>query len=142
MANKKDKKDRYIDYLYFAAMAGLVLWFAYTKGWIFANFQSIDAQQAVTLLERDANITIIDVRTPEEFKTGHLEGAKLFPLQTLEKRITELKPYKNTKLLVYCRSGNRSVAASRILKSNGFIPINVKGGIQALYKAGAKINRR
>jgi rhodanese-related sulfurtransferase len=141
VAKTKSKKDRIIDMLYLLAMAGLALWYAYTKGWIAADFQSIDARQAKTLIERDANLTVIDVRTPEEYKAGHLRGAKLFPLQTLEQRMAELAPYKRTKLLVYCRSGNRSVAASRILKAHGFTPINVKGGIAALYAQNVPIVR-
>ena len=76
---------RYINVLYWIAMAGLIFWFAYSKGWIFANFQSIDAKQAIYLLENDDNVTLLDVRTIEEFKSGHLRGATLIPVQALDK---------------------------------------------------------
>ena len=115
--------------LYWIAMAGLLFWFAYTRGWILANFESIDAKTAITLLENDNNISLLDVRTIEEFKEGHLRNAKLIPLHTLAKNLKMLESDKNKKILVYCRSGSRSVGASRILEENGFTPLNVKGGI-------------
>jgi len=123
--------------LYWVVMVGLVFWFAYTKGWILANFESIDAKTAIVLLENDDNISLLDVRTIEEYKEGHLRDAKLIPLQTLSDNLHMLKADKNKKIIVYCRSGNRSVSASRILESHGFTPLNVKGGIIQLM--GAKV---
>ena len=123
--------------LYWVAMVAIVFWFAYTKGWILANFESIDAKTAITLLENDDNVSLLDVRTIEEYKEGHLRDARLIPLQTLSSNLSMLKADKNKKILVYCRSGSRSVAASRILESHGFTPVNVKGGIIQLI--GAKV---
>ncbi len=125
--------------LYWIAMAGLVFWFAYTKGWILANFESIDAKTAITLLENDDNVTLLDVRTIPEFKEGHLRDATLIPVDALAKNLGMLKQEKNKKIIVYCRSGSRSVMASRILEKNGFTPLNVKGGIIALKGAKAEI---
>lgn len=130
---------RYTNVLYWIAMAGLVFWFAYSKGWIFANFQSIDAKQAIYLLENDDNVTLLDVRTIEEFKSGHLRGATLIPVQALDKNLGMLKQDKDKKIIVYCRTGSRSVSASRILEKNGFTPLNVKGGIIQLLGAKAEL---
>ncbi|MFT7879274.1 MAG: rhodanese-like domain-containing protein [Sulfurimonas sp.] len=127
--------------LYWIALAGLFLWFAYTKGWILANFPSIDARTAITMIENDDNVTLLDVRTVPEFKEGHLRGATLIPLQQLDTHIGQLAGRKETKILVYCRSGNRSVAASRILEQHGFTPVNIKGGIMTLQSAGAEVVR-
>jgi len=52
-----------------------------------------------------------------------------------------LKDDKHKKLIVYCRSGSRSVTASRILKERGFTPINVNGGIIQLMVAGVVLVR-
>ena len=123
--------------LYWVAMIAIVFWFAYTKGWILANFESIDTKTAIVLLENDDNISLLDVRTIEEYKEGHLRDAKLIPLQTLSDNLHMLKADKNKKIIVYCRSGNRSVSASRILESHGFTPLNVKGGIIQLI--GVKV---
>ena len=111
-------------------MAGIIFWLAYSKGWILANFEFITAKQAQTLLENDQNVTLLDVRTVEEFKTGHLRDAQLIPLSVLEKNLDKID--KSRKVIVYCRTGNRSVAASRILEKNGFVPLNVKNGIVGL----------
>ena len=138
-SKKEYEMKKVTNYLYYIAMAGLLFWFAYTKGWIFANFESISPKQAITLIENDNNITLLDVRTPAEFKSGHLRNATLIPLDKLETNLSKLAPYKNKKILVYCRSGNRSVAASRILEGHGFQPVNIKNGIVGLIGAKAEI---
>ena len=130
---------KYTNVLYWIAMAGLLFWFAYTKGWIFANFESIDAKQAIALIEQDENVTLLDVRTIQEYKEGHLRDATLIPVQALSENLGMLKQDKHKKILVYCRTGSRSVSASRILEENGFTPINIKGGIIQLLGAGAEV---
>ena len=127
---------KYTNILYWIAMAGMLFWFAYTKGWILANFESIDAKQTISLLENDDNVTLLDVRTIPEYKEGHLRDATLIPLHALADNLGMLKYEKNKKIIVYCRTGNRSIAASRILEKNGFTPLNVKGGIVDLTGAG------
>jgi len=129
----------YINILYWIAMAGLLFWFAYSKGWIFANFESIEAKQAIYLLENDDNVTLLDVRTIPEYKSGHLRDATLIPVQALSKNLGMLKQDKNKKIIVYCRTGSRSVSASRILEAHGFTPLNVKGGIIQLIGAKAEL---
>jgi rhodanese-related sulfurtransferase len=132
-------KENYTNILYWIAMAGIAFWFAYSKGWILANFPSIDSKEAVHLIETDDNITLLDVRTIEEYKEGHLRDATLIPLQALAQNLGMLKADKNKKILVYCRTGSRSVSASRILEDNGFTPINIKGGILAFMAQKTEI---
>ena len=132
-------KNNYTNILYWVAMLGLLFWFAYSKGWILANFESINAKQAIFMIDNDENVTLLDVRTIEEYKSGHLRNATLIPVQVLAQNITMLKTEKNKKILVYCATGNRSVAASRILEENGFMPINVKGGIMKLQGLGVEV---
>jgi rhodanese-related sulfurtransferase len=131
--------EKYTNILYWIAMVGLVVYFSYTKGWIFANFESITAKQAQELLQDDQNVTLLDVRTIKEFKSGHLRNAKLIPLSELEKNLDKLQADKHKKIIVYCRSGNRSVSASRILEKNGFTPLNVKQGIIGLMGVNMEI---
>ena len=121
-----------LNILYWIAMVALVFYFAYTKGWILANFESITAKQAQTLLMNDNNVTLLDVRTIPEYKRGHVRGARLIPLGKLEANLDKLEADRNKKIIVYCRSGNRSVAASRILEKHGFVPLNVKQGMIGL----------
>jgi len=125
-------KKQFTNILYWIAMAGILVYFSYTKGWILADFEFITPQQAQVLIEEDQNVTLLDVRTVDEFKSGHIRGAKLIPLSKLEDNLDKLETDKQKKIIVYCRSGSRSVAASRILKENGFTPLNVKTGMIGL----------
>ena len=133
--------NKYTNILYWLAMAAMLFWFAYSKGWILTNFTSIEAKQALHLIENDDNITLLDVRTIQEYKEGHLRDATLIPVQALSQNLGMLEQDKNKKILVYCRSGNRSISASRILEENGFTPINVKGGILSLAREKVEIVR-
>jgi rhodanese-related sulfurtransferase len=102
----------------------------------YSNFQSISAKQAYSLMQEDNNVTLLDVRTIEEFKSHHVRDAQLIPLGKLENNLQKLKAHKNKKILVYCQTGRRSVSASRILENNGFTPINIEGGIIAMKHVG------
>ena len=132
-------QKKFINILYWIAMAGIALYFSYTRGWILADFEFISPKQAEVLIENDQNVTLLDVRTLDEFKSGHIRGATLIPLGKLEKNLNKLAPYKNTQIVVYCRSGSRSIAASRILKAHGFTPLNVKNGMIGLLGTDLQI---
>jgi len=120
-----------MDNLFWVVLVLLGIYVLYSKGLIFANFESVSAKVAYEMIEKDdSNLTILDVRTPEEFKAdGHLANAKLIPVGQLSQNLNMLD--KSKKVLVYCRSGSRSVHATRILVSNGFTPLNMSGGINA-----------
>ncbi|GAB4451128.1 MAG: hypothetical protein OHK0036_11100 [Bacteroidia bacterium] len=62
--------------------------------------------------------TIIDVRTPAEFHSGHPKGALNIPLQNLENKIKDIKKMKQP-VLVCCASGMRSASAKAILEKHG-----------------------
>jgi len=119
-----------------AALGGL---YAYSKGWILANFKSITPLEAHELLKDTKGTLLLDVRTPMEFKQESIKGAILIPLHELPNNLKKLEKYKEHKILVYCRSGNRSVTASRILAKNGFLPLNVKGGINRWKNLGIEL---
>ena len=133
------QKKNWTNILYWIAMAGIALYFSYTKGWILADFEFITAQQAEVLIEKDQNVTLLDVRTVDEFKEGHIRGATLIPVSKLEANLAKLVSSKKKQIVVYCRSGSRSVAASRILKSHGFTPLNVKHGMIGLLGTDLEI---
>jgi phage shock protein E len=91
-------------------------------------------------LVKDLAVTILDVRSPEEFAQGHLQKARLIPVGEIANRIGELSSLKDKKILVYCHAGNRSAVASRILMKNGFTSVeNLDGGITAWTARGNKI---
>lgn len=73
---------------------------------------------------------LLDVRTQDEYDAGHIDGAVLIPHTELADRLSEVEGYD--KVLVYCASGNRSVAASQILIDAGFKEVyNLEGGFAA-----------
>ncbi|RLA83216.1 MAG: rhodanese-like domain-containing protein [Epsilonproteobacteria bacterium] len=129
----------YTNIFYWIAMIALLVWFAYSKGWILANFKSISAEQAYNLVMNDKNVTLLDVRTIDEFNSHHVKDAQLIPLGVLEKNLAKIQAIKDKSILVYCQTGRRSVSASRILENNGFIPINIDGGIIAMKHVGFNI---
>ncbi len=107
-----------------------------------ATFAELTAKEAAVLITEKKPL-ILDVRTPNEYYSGHIEGAKLIPLQQLDARISELNAYKNKDILVYCRSGNRSTVASQILIKNGFSKLhNLRPGIRGWEAAGNKITTK
>ena len=80
---------------------------------------------------------IVDVREQGEWDAGHIDGAIFIPLGQLEKRLGELDAYKGQKVVLQCRSGKRSAAATAILTKAGFKQAhNMTGGIIAWDKAG------
>lgn len=132
-------KKQILNLFYYLAIAGIAVYLAYVKGWIFTDFESISPKQAYELLQNDKNTVLLDVRTPEEFAKEHLQGATLIPVQVLSQNLGELSSVKDKKIIVYCRSGSRSVTASRILVNNGFTPLNVTGGISAWKNEGFSV---
>ena len=71
----------------------------------------------------DAGAMIIDVRTPAEYKTGHYKGSVNIPLDTISKKINDIKK-KNKAVIAVCRSGARSGQATSIMKQNGIEAYN------------------
>ncbi|MBT3271611.1 MAG: rhodanese-like domain-containing protein, partial [Spirochaetales bacterium] len=93
------------------------------------QYKEITSQEAAALIENIEPL-ILDVRTGPEFAEGHLSNAVLLPVQELESRLGEVFTNKDAPIFVYCKSGNRSTVASKILIDNGFTNvINLRHGI-------------
>ena len=91
--------------------------------------RQVSTADAITMMEEETGYIILDVRTPEEFADKHIPGAINIPNETIGTgEIPEL-PDKNQLILVYCRSGNRSVQASEKLAALGYTNIVEFGGI-------------
>jgi phage shock protein E len=75
----------------------------------------------------DAGATIIDVRTPEEFRDGAYPGAINIPVSNLGARLADLS--KSKPVVLYCASGARSASAARALKQAGFSDVVNAGGL-------------
>ncbi|XPV77807.1 MAG: rhodanese-like domain-containing protein [Desulfovibrio sp.] len=96
----------------------------------FKPITSVTPEEGRKLIRDDDSLNLLDVRQPNEFKEGHISGAKLIPLPDLPDKMDSLD--KNETLLVYCAIGGRSRIATQMLKEEGFINvINLKGGFKA-----------
>lgn len=103
-----------------------------------SNATNVGAQEFIAKLS-DPGVVIVDVRTPQEFASGHLQGAVNIDVSasTFESEIAMLD--RNVTYLVYCRSGNRSTIATGKMSDAGFtnlINFN-QGGFAELAAAGA-----
>jgi rhodanese-related sulfurtransferase len=93
-------------------------------------YQDLNAKQFYEMMQKEKNIIILDVRTPQEYQEGHISNAINIPVQILGQQLDKLKNFKDKKILVYCRSGHRSAIASQILDRAGFKNVyNLKGGL-------------
>lgn len=84
-------------------------------------------------MDRGEKLNLVDVREPHEFAEGYIAGGKLVPLgkvQTMQ--VDELDDLKDEEVIVYCRSGRRSLMACMVLDQLGFKDTyNLEGGILA-----------
>jgi len=94
----------------------------------FFGFGDKSIQIAEFIIKKEA--IIIDVRSYEEFASGHIKNSKNIPLQIIESKITDIIKL-NKPVIVCCKSGMRSAQAASILKRNGIESMN-GGGWQSL----------
>lgn len=93
------------------------------------SYYRITQEEAKEMMET-GEVIILDVREQEEYDTGHISGAVLLPVGNItEDTAAEIIPEKDSTVLVYCRSGNRSKAASSALAKLGYTKIYEFGGI-------------
>ena len=78
---------------------------------------------------------ILDVRTPEEFRAGHVPGAVNIPLMELGRRWRELEPHRESELVVYCETGPRARFARVGLRSVGFSRLRLLDGHMRKWRA-------
>lgn len=94
-----------------------------------AIYHKISAEEAKQKMDSGDALIIVDVRTEEEFKTGHIKGAIVIPNESISIEQPTLLPDKNATILVYCRSGNRSKQAADKLVEMGYTQIYDFGGL-------------
>ena len=94
-----------------------------------ASYQQISQEEAKEMMDTQ-EVVILDVREQDEYDSGHILGAVLLPVGTIDKEsAAEVIPEKDTSVLVYCRSGNRSKTASSTLAELGYTNVCEFGGI-------------
>jgi len=101
----------------------------------YRNFSEndIDYENVKIILKNDSSSFLIDVRSPQEYKEGHLDKSINIPLYDIKEQIKNKVPAKETTLIIYCQSGNRSRKAVEILKKEGYDNLyNIVGGMDNL----------
>ena len=94
-----------------------------------AVYTSITVEEAKKIMEEKDDIIILDVRTKEEYEDGHIKDALLLPVDDIEMNAETILQDKEKTILVYCRSGRRSLIASEALVELGFQNVYEFGGI-------------
>ena len=93
------------------------------------SYQQHTQQEAKEMMDSH-ELILLDVREQDEYDSGHIPGAVLLPVGTIdEDTAAEVIPGKDSTVLVYCRSGNRSKTASSTLAELGYTNIYEFGGI-------------
>lgn len=92
------------------------------------EYNEITAEEAKDMIDTQ-ELIILDVRTPEEYEEEHIEGALLIPDYDLKNLADSKLPDKDEEILVYCRSGNRSKSAAKVLVDMGYTNVHDFDGI-------------
>jgi rhodanese-related sulfurtransferase len=96
---------------------------------------NITAEELQKRLQAGEKPLIIDVREPDEFAAGHIQGARLAPLGRVEKEIADVPT--SQEIILVCHSGNRSAQAYQVLAGVGYKHLkNMEGGMTAWEKLG------
>ena len=94
------------------------------------SYTNIDKRELNMLLKSEEDFLLLDIRTKEEFMESKIDGAVNIPLSELLFNIDEIEDYKDRKIVIYCRSGHRSITACNLLAMEGFNDLyNLEKGI-------------
>lgn len=97
----------------------------------------IDPAQVKAMISQSPRPFLLDVRTPGEYKQGHVSGAELIPLDELSAKKARIP--KERDVICICESGSRSSVAARQLSSLGYKVSNMRGGMSRWIRDGLPI---
>lgn len=83
------------------------------------------------LIDEGVSVVILDIREPQELEICRLPNTLHIPMSSLAERVGELESYKESEIVVYCRSGGRSANCCAFMREKGYRAINLTGGILA-----------
>jgi len=99
--------------------------------------EQVEPAQVQALLSQSPRPFLLDVRSPDEYKQGHVAGAKLIPLPELSAKMNQIP--KDQVVICICASGSRSGTAARQLSSQGYRVSNLRGGMSSWVRAGLPV---
>ena len=100
---------------------------------------SVSAADLSEKLKNGKKPLVVDVRQPEEYRQGHIQGSKLIPLGQLSGRLKELP--KNKEIVLVCATGSRSRSATKMLVREGYEAVNMNGGMMSWARSGLSIKK-
>lgn len=107
-----------------------------------ADFNTVAGKTLVAKQQSGENVFVLDVREPDEFKAGHIEGAVNVPIRTLAQSLNKLPADKATPIAVACKSGIRAAYGTMTLKLLGYTNVkDVVGGMLAWEKEGLPVTK-
>ena len=121
----------------------LTLVMCFSFSWLIGqtnNFKTVSADEFEELIT-NANVVVLDVRTEAEHSEGFIPGTH-YNIDVLEDRFTKVATEtlpKDKPIALYCRSGNRSKSAARILAENGYQVVELGTGFRGWQSAGKEI---
>lgn len=103
--------------------------------------KALSPTQATLLINRE-NAVVIDIRSPDEYVTGHVPESRNIPEERLSERVVELERLKNTPVILVCQTGTRAAAVAKRLEQDGFASTHtLGGGITGWRNAGLPLKK-
>ena len=92
-------------------------------------YRELSMEEAADWMEQQSGYLLVDVRTREEFESGHIPGAILLPIEDIREGKVDALTEREQTLLLYCRTGRRAEDAAEILSKMGYRNVCTIGGI-------------
>jgi len=99
----------------------------------FFKSSTLSQEKAYAEMQTNKTIKLLDVRTREEFKDGHIAGSVNLPLDMLPQRLSGMLPNKDAKIFVICLSGSRAANAVSFMKKAGYTDVHNIGGVSTWH---------
>lgn len=97
------------------------------------RYENINYESAQIILKNNKEAVLLDVRSPQEYREGHLQNAINIPVYDIKQKIEMQVPNKEETLIIYCQTGNRSKTAADICSKKGYENIyNIEGGLDEI----------
>jgi rhodanese-related sulfurtransferase len=107
-----------------------------------SGIRAADPMEATGLINHESAI-VLDIREEHEFREGHILNSKHIPISQVKGRLKELERFRNTPIIVGCRTGHRSRHACSVMRKEGFqVVYNLKGGILAWQNANLPLYKK
>ena len=102
--------------------------------------EKTDVDTVHDALRSGENVTVVDVREPNEYEAGHVPEAKPLPRGLLEYKAAEELPDKDARIVVHCALGGRGALAAKSLKEMGYTNVaNMEGGLKGWKESGYEV---